>query len=346
MIALVLSVTLILTVGGLPTMDGLYRAAGVAEADGKLLHRSRNFFAIVRILELFADEPDARQTVLKHGSTNHGKQYHRPDLRGLPVSYFGIYTGVGMVMSRRPEAPMHVGVMGLGAGALAAYGRPGDRYQFYEIDPDVIRVSSKGGYFSYLSDSPADVRVIAGDARLSLERQLLAEGSQAFDLLVLDAFSSDAVPTHLITREAVELYVRHLAPHGVLVAHISNKNLDLGPLLFRLAEDTGLHAVRIENLPFPRRMHSSADWIVLAREPGYVEAFPRIAARVRQILGVKPVAIRVTYPDDATLEDAPLWTDDYSDLLSVLEMRSLRRLLAWNKGARPADEAEPRGPGR
>jgi hypothetical protein len=313
---------------GVRVIDTLHDVARGSDTDTKLLYQTRNFFSVMRVLEISPDNPELHHVVLKHGTTNHGTQYRHPKVRWVPISYFGIYTGMGMVMHERPKTPMHVGVMGLGAGTLAAYGREGDRYQFYEIDPDVIRIARDGGYFSYLADSRATVSITLGDARLSLERQLREGGSQNFDLLIMDAFSSDSVPVHLITLEAMELYVQHLKPNGVLVVHISNVNLDLGPLVFRLAAELGMRAVRIVNLPFPRRLQSSADWMILSKDAAYFESFPPIAEQIRAILKVKPKALRVTYPEDLDLTDAPLWTDAYSDLFSVLRIPSWKRLWA------------------
>jgi hypothetical protein len=314
--------------------DTLYDVVRSGDTEARLLDQTRNFFSIMRVLDVLPDDPELRQIVLKHGTTNHGSQFQHPDLRRVPVSYFGIYTGMGMLMHERPATPMHVGIMGLGAGTLAAYGREGDRYQFYEIDPDVIRVARDDGYFSYLADSRAAIQIVAGDARLSLKRQLREGGSQNFDLLIMDAFSSDSVPVHLITLEAMELYVRHLKPNGVLVVHISNVNLDLSPLVFRLAAELGMRAVRIANLAFPRRQQSSAEWMILSEDAAYIESFPPIAEQIRTILKAKPKALTVTYPEKLNLTDAPLWTDDYSDLFSVLKTPNWKRLWASSKPAK------------
>jgi spermidine synthase len=317
-----------LSVLGVRAIDTLYDVTRGSGETAKLLYQTRNFFSIMRVMDVFPDEPEVHHVMLKHGTTNHGTQFQRPSLRRIPVSYFGVYTGMGMMMNQRPDAPMHVGIMGLGAGTLAAYGRPGDRYQFYEIDPDVIRVTRDDGYFSYLADSRAAIRVVPGDARLSLERQLREGGSQNFDLLIMDAFSSDSVPVHLITLEAMQLYHQHLKPGGVLVVHISNVNLDLGPLVFRLAAELDMHAVRIGNRAFSRRLQSSADWMILSKDAAYIESFPSVAERVRAMLRIKPKGLTLQYPKDLDLADAPLWTDDYSDLFSVLKAPNWKRLWA------------------
>jgi spermidine synthase len=303
-----------------------------------LLYQTRNFFSVVRVVEMLPNEPELHHVMLKHGTTSHGSQFYRPGLRRVPVSYFGVCTGMGILMHERPKGPIHVGIMGLGAGTLATYGREGDRFQFYEIDPDVIRITRDDGYFSYLADSRASIEIVPGDARLSLEAQLREAGPQNFDMLIMDAFSSDSVPVHLITLEAMQLYLQHLKPNGVLVVHISNVNLDLGPLVFRLAAEIGTHAVRIRNLPFPRRVQSSADWMILSRDADYFESFEPVAERVRGLLDVKSFALTLTYARDVDLSEAPLWTDDYSDLFSVLRGLPSWKLL-WSE-AKPPDEGD------
>ncbi len=318
--------------------DAPYAVTQSGDTEARLLDQTRNFFSILRVLDVFPNDPKLRHTVLKHGTTNHGSQFHRPDLRRVPVEYFGNYTGMGILMHGRPETPMHVGITGLGAGTLAAYGREGDRYQFYEIDPDVIRIAQDSSFFSYLADSRAAIQIIAGDARLSLERQLREGGSQKFDLFIVDAFSSDSIPVHLITLEAMELYVQHLVPDGVLVVNISNTNLDLSPLVFRLAAELGMRAARIVNMPFPRRHQASAEWMILSRNAGYIESLPPIAEEMRANLKVKPKAITVTYPEKLDLTDAPLWTDDFSDLFSVLKIPNWKR-----PGSSPKPAKEDRG---
>jgi hypothetical protein len=235
---------------------------------------------------------------------------------------------------------MHVGIIGLGAGTLAAYGRSGDRYQFYEIDPDVIQIARNDDFFSYLSDSRAAIQVVAGDARLSLERQLRDGGSQDFDLFIIDAFSSDSLPVHLITLEAMRLYLQHLKSDGVLAMHISNVNLDLAPLVFRIAAELGMHAAKIENQAFKRRLHSSADWMILSKDAAYIESFSPIGEKFRAMLKVRPIGLTVHTAGDLDLTDAPLWTDDYSDLLSVLQIPSWKRFWATLKPAKRSGEAD------
>jgi hypothetical protein len=325
----VLPLLAIVGLSGARTMDRFNDAGRSPDTESKLLSQKRTFFGILRVIDNFPRELAQRHRVLKHGTTNHGYQLQRPDYIRAPVGYYGAFTGIGMVMSQRSAAPLHVGVVGLGAGVLAAYGIEGDRFHFYEIDPDVIQLARDSGYFRYLSDSRASIEITPGDARLSLEAQLREGGPREFDLLVLDAFSSDSIPVHLLTREALELYLQHLTPGGVLAIHVSNINLELAPLVFRLAEQRGLHAIQIENGPFPRRFQDSATWMVLSRDPDYLDVFPRLAERLCEMLRVSQKGLAVYFPDAESVHDAPLWTDDYSDLYSVI--RKVRWEKLWPK---------------
>ncbi len=159
--------------------------------------------------------------------------------RDLPTAYFSETSGGGMAIISHPKRnqAMRVGVLGLGVGTMASYGQVGDMYRFYEISPQIIDLAQgEGGYFSYLSDSQALIEVVPGDARLSLEGELYTSGSQDFDVLILDAFSSDSIPVHLIDREAFDIYLQHLAPNGILAVHITNRHLDLLPVVWTLAD--------------------------------------------------------------------------------------------------------------
>lgn len=317
----------ILGFSGARAMDHFNDVGRGPDQEPKLLYQKRTFFGILRVMDILPGELARRHRLLKHGTTQHGYQLRRPDYIRAPVGYYGIYTGIGMVMTQRSAAPLHVGVVGLGAGVLAAYGIEGDRFHFYEIDPDVIQLARDSGYFSYLSDSRASVEITPGDARLSLETQLREGGSRDFDLLILDAFSSDSIPIHLLTQEALELYLQHLKPGGVLAIHVSNVNLELAPLVFRLAAQLELHAIQIENRAFPRRFQDGADWMVLSRDADYLDAFPPLAEQLRGMLRVKPNGLAVHFPDAESVRDAPHWTDDYSDLYSVI--RTVRWKNLW-----------------
>ena len=284
-----------------------------------LHYQERNFFGVLRVSEYNRDDLQQHLMLLRNGKTTHGSQTLNPKFRDKPTSYFARSTGIGFVMQQRPPAQMKVGIIGLGAGALAAYGRSGDDYRFYEIDPNVIHVAQNANYFTYLANAKANVDIVLGDARLSMEKELNGAEGQGFHLLVLDAFSSDAIPVHLVTVEAFDLYTRHLAPDGILALHITNSNVDLGPLVFRLAAEFDMYAVKIVNQQFIRRFHSRSDWVILSRSAEFVGRFPRLLERRRAEMNLKPVGLFAYYPEAEIIASAPRWTDDYSDLLSVLK---------------------------
>ena len=177
--------------------------------------------------------------------------------------------GAGLAILNHPKygrgEHMRVGLLGLGVGTLAAYGQPGDEYRLYEINPVVAELAQgQGNYFSFLNDSRANITMVLGDARLSLERELPAGNAQNFDVLILDTFSSDSIPVHLVTKEAFDLYLEHLAPDGIIAAHITNLHLDLQPIFWQLAKYYGLSMARI-NYPGNSNGGFASHWILLSR---------------------------------------------------------------------------------
>ncbi|MEZ0265981.1 MAG: spermidine synthase [Phycisphaerae bacterium] len=263
---------------------------------------ARNFYGTLAVYPM-TRAGGAELLVMRHGTVPHGAQFTDPARRRQPTTYYGPDTGVGraIVALRGDRAtPLHVGVVGLGVGTLAAYGQAGDRFRFYEINPAVRRLAE--AYFTFLADTPATVTHVAGDARLTLDRE---PGGQQFDLLVLDAFNGDAVPTHLLTREAVVLYARHLRAGGVLAVHVSNAFLDLEPVVARLAADAGFHAVIF--VPDDKAVdvaggNDPADWVILTTDPALL-AHPKLREGSR--------------PATAGRRDVR-WTDDFSALFPVL----------------------------
>jgi hypothetical protein len=225
-------------------------------------------------------------------------------------------------MQQRREGPIKVGVIGLGVGTIAAYALEGDHFKFYEIDSEVIRMSHGLNYFSYLSDSAGDVSVILGDGRLSLETQLRNGDLQNFDMLIMDAFASDSIPVHLLTREAFDLYLQHLKPDGTLLVHVTNAYIDLMELVFRTAIDLGLHAVKISSPSAPGHSHDAADWVILNRDADYIDSFQDLIVQRRDSMDMSPMLLNATYPKPVDLRRAPVWTDDYSNLYSVLKARN------------------------
>ena len=210
-----------------------------------------------------------------------------------------------------------VGVVGLGAGTLAAYGRPGDVYRFYEIDPAVIHLARDTGHFSFLGDSRARIEIVERDGRLALEEEA-RRGEEGWDLLVIDAFSSDAVPVHLLTREALSLYANRLQREGVLALHVSNRHLDLPALCFRVATAVGLVAMEVHTASAPSLNSVSARWIFITSDPARLQSLKRTLQASLRSLRLPAKHLRVTELEPSQVVSAPLWTDDYSDLFGIL----------------------------
>jgi SAM-dependent methyltransferase len=257
---------------------------------------ARNFYGSVRVDDLgSSDGPDGMR-VFFHGTINHGAQFRNAALKDRATAYYGPDSGVGMVLRNPRRTPQRVGVVGLGVGTLAAYGRAGDDYRFYEINPLVIQLARSE--FSFLKNSAARIEVVLGDARLSLER----ERPQQFDVLVLDAFSGDSIPVHLLTREAFQCYMRHVQPEGILAVHISNRYLDLGPVVQRAADTFGKQAVLIESQGAFDQKTLPATWILLTANREYLDipVLRTAGLRLRPRTGFRA------------------WTDDYSNLFNIL----------------------------
>jgi hypothetical protein len=289
---------------GLVILSGLMIAVMQAFTSNTLLAR-RSFFGVLRVWEINVEQPENRAYQLTHGRTVHGFQFEATELRDVPTTYYAETSGVGLALLNHPARPgsLRVGGLGLGIGVIAHYGQAGDVFRFYEINPDMIRLAEgEGGYFSFVTDSQAETQVIAGDARLSLEREPASEGSHGFDVLVLDAFSGDAVPLHLLTREAFQVYLQHLDTDGVIAVNVSNRYFDLSLPIYRLAEDLGLQSAMIVDRGDGLRSYDSI-WMLLARDRSLLD-LPAIADRATAGPAV-PVELR-------------LWTDDYSNLLQVL----------------------------
>jgi len=249
--------------------------------------RIRNFYGRLQV----SDEGAVR--VLSNGPIRHGAQFLEAGQRRVPTAYFGIASGVGLVIRFLGDRPQRVGVIGLGAGTLAAYCRAGDSYVFYEINPAVIQVAHSE--FSFLEQC-SETTVVAGDGRLALE----SEPHRGFDILVVDAFSGDSIPTHLLTREAFALYFSSLKPDGALAVHISNRYLDLAPVVAGLAENAGLPARLIRSAADPSRYTYDATWGVVTANTRLLEQLTPVSDPLLSRPGLR------------------LWTDDYSNLFQVL----------------------------
>jgi SAM-dependent methyltransferase len=256
----------------------------------------RNFYSSLRTAEEVRDEGTVRRLI--HGTINHGEQFVDADKRRRPIAYFGPNAGIVLALEAIRRPGMRVGIMGLGTGTMAAWGRPGDTYRFYEINPQVIEVAQTE--FSYLRDSDAKIELVLGDGRLALER----EPPQQFDLFAADAFSSDSVPMHLITREALELYLRHVRPGGVIVFNVTNRYVDLAPVVQRLAESLGLRARLVSHEPVESewQVYDSTEFVLVTADPKLFDA-PQL----------KEVAHAIVAPPKVSV-----WTDDFNNLLQAL----------------------------
>ena len=263
----------------------------------------RNFYGSLRVKETHQPSQAGTSRVLLHGSIKHGMQWFAEEYRHEPTTYYARDSGVGLAMGYCCEGrPRRVGVIGLGAGTMAAYGRDGDTMRFYEINPLVEGIA--GTLFTYLRESRARVTVVEGDARVSLSR----EAPQGFDVLVVDAFSGDAIPVHLLTVEALKEYRRHMAPGGVIAFHVSNQYLDLAPVLGRLAEASRMEARMVGSPGRDDRGEYAANWVLLSAGDTLFNRreFRWAAERIPERSGLR------------------VWTDDYSSLLPIVR---------WSVGA-------------
>ncbi len=258
---------------------------------------ARNFYGVLRVQETGSTDVDKRRSLI-HGNIMHGKQYLQAELKERPTSYYTPDSGIGRLLeSLHPRLdPLKVGVIGLGAGTIATYGAKGDTYRFYDINPGVVNIAQRD--FSFLEDSDATIELPLGDARLKLER----EAPQQFDVLAIDAFSSDAIPVHLITREAVEIYRRHMKPDGVVAFHVTNRYLNLVPVVEAIATDLGMHSLWIEDAGADPLANSSS-WVLIALDPVRLN-HPRLADAASAI---------------EPRRDWRVWTDDFNNLVQVLK---------------------------
>lgn len=296
-------------------MLGLAGWAQLQSAPG-LLHQQRGFFGVLRVLELRDGVP---QRALIHGTTMHGVQFLEDRYRRLPTSYYGRATAVGLALASRGQTgSLRLGVVGLGVGTLAAYGRAGDLIRFYEIDPAVVRIARDSGDFYFLNESAAEIDVVVGDARISIAEEQARNVPQDFDVLVVDAFTSDAVPVHLLTRETFEHYAAALAPDGLLAVHVSNRHFNLSPLVARMGLEVGLENIIVTTPDVPWKQSALALWVLLARDRLQLRTLAREFKNRYRELDIPLTSIRVRRKNRVDLMHVPVWTDDYSDLFSLL----------------------------
>jgi spermidine synthase len=279
-------------------------AAGIAliatqvRSDSGSIVRVRNFYGTVRVTHVHEPQKaDVRS--LYHGAITHGRQVFRIDLRRVPNTYYARTSGLGLALDQCcGNRPRRIGVIGLGTGTVAVYGNAGDTIRFYEINRAVENIALS--YFTYLDDSPAFMQIVRGDARVSLA----AEPPQRYDVLIVDAFSGDAIPAHLLTVQALEVYRRHLAPGGIVAFHVSNRFLALAPVVQQLAHSAGMQAVRVTNPEDLTRQVLYSEWVLVTANAEFL-ANPAVVG-ARQPIDV-PAGLR-------------LWTDDYSSLFPIIQV--------------------------
>jgi hypothetical protein len=257
--------------------------------------RMRNFYAELRVTQSSNGLGQPYRT-LYHGKIKHGSQYLSRPLSLLPTAYFSPDSGVGLALTRCYSGPKRVGVIGLGVGTLAAYGKPGDYFRFYEINPQVVSIAKE--FFTYLRDTDAQTEIVLGDGRLSLE----SESPQEFDVLVVDAFSGDALPVHLLTKEAIAIYLHHLKPEGVLAINTSNNYLYLSPVVQLLADNTGHAARMITSTTNAQKLSATSNWVLVTRNSRFLNEIDPFS--FHRAISVPPYL--------------RLWTDDYNNLFQIL----------------------------
>jgi len=259
----------------------------------------RNFYGILSVVDIEVNGETQRRLI--DGTTAHGSQYLKPEKKQIPLSYYRNSTAVAMAINMLgTHGPLDVGIVGLGAGTLAAYGREKDHFTFYELNPNVATIAES--HFSYLSQSAANIDIVLGDGRQSLQRELAKVGSRQFQLLVIDAFSGDSIPVHLLTKESFELYLDHLQQDGVLAIHISNSHLDLAPLIRGLADSFNKTSTYYKTSASYPGQHE-AEWILINKNQTAMAFDFSTEAD----------------PWPASAQETIIWTDNYSNLLSVIK---------------------------
>jgi hypothetical protein len=258
----------------------------------------RNFYGTLRVKETTTPQADPERMLL-NGTIQHGTQIFSPEKSHTPTTYYALNSGIGLAIRFCCEdRARNIGVIGLGTGTIAAYGRPNDRIRFYEINPLVPPIAQN--LFTYLRDSAAQNDIAGGDARTSLVR----ESPQNFDVIAVDAFSGDAIPLHLLTTQAIAIYRRHLAPGGIIAFHVSNQYLNLAPEIGQLAVATGMQSRLIESAGDDATGAYRSTWVLLTDSPAFFDR-----AEIAAVATPTP-----------TLPHLRTWTDDYSSLLPILQL--------------------------
>jgi hypothetical protein len=273
----------------------------VRQYDDDAVALMRNFYGTLRVRESHLPPQSDTDRQLLNGTIEHGAEWFAPQFRGQPLTYYAANSGLGLTMRLCCGlGPKRVGVIGLGEGTIAAYGNAGDVIRFYEINPLVERLARH--WFTFLNDSSARTDVVLGDARLSLA----AEAPQHFNVIVVDAFSGDAIPVHLLTREALALYRRHLQPDGTIAFHVSNEYIDLEPVIAGIAGDAGLRAMSVHSRGDEQNGLYYANWILVTANQKFLE---------------QPEIVNTAFPAPLRA-DVRLWTDNYSSVFPLLKWHS------------------------
>lgn len=287
---------------GLAILSGGYWLIQGAAASSDLIYAGRNFYGTVSVYESEPNNPERHRRTFFSGSTAHGKQLVEPGKRRMPISYFAPHTGIGRTLTyfqSRPDS--RVGVVGMGVGVLASYAKPGHYFRFYEINPQVDYIAHN--FFTYLGDCEGKVDVVLADARLALEQELAAGNPQRFNVLALDAFNGDAPPVHLLTDEAFKIYLQHLQPDGVIVVNITNRYINLVPVVNAVAKKNGLRVTRVMTRGDDEKMLNRTDFMMLTKNQDFLAANP-------------PVLVEENVQPEY---EVPLWTDKYSNLFTILK---------------------------
>jgi SAM-dependent methyltransferase len=261
---------------------------------------TRNFYGVLAVKDDPPQEEAPGQRVLIHGTINHGTEVNLPGAGRIPTSYFGFGTGISRAIRAKGESgPLRIGILGLGAGVTAALARPQDTIHYYEINPLVVDIASN--QFDFLKECPADKKILMGDGRLVLDSLTASEN---LDVLAMDAFSSDSVPLHLLTREAYQLYLRHLKPDGVLIINISNRYLDLEPPVARAAAEMGWHALVVADDGEGETYYTASTFIVLSHSAEFFK---------HRFFDGYSHSVAMNRPEFRS------WTDDYSNIIQILK---------------------------
>jgi hypothetical protein len=256
----------------------------------------RDFYGTLRTKDIGTADSDDGTRRLIHGVILHGEQYLKPQRRMEPTTYYGPDSGIALAIRNTDQENQRVGVIGLGTGTLAVWGKAGDHYHFYDINPQVVDIAQSE--FTFLKDSKAEIKISLGDARLSLER----EGPHDFDVLAVDAFSSDSIPVHLITKEAMLVYLQHVKAGGAIVFHVTNRFLKLAPVVKQIADELGLYTALIID-DAEETSFSKTDWVIVTRDKALID---------KEAIAGKATAID-------TIPGLRMWTDDFNNLFQILK---------------------------